>query len=79
MYDFKLSPLFIDNNDPYFGCWYRVEVGNVANVSEEHTVSVVMAENVSNTAFPHVEASKRRISVINLHGCSYQEQIVVLR
>jgi hypothetical protein len=30
---------FTVDADPVFGCWHRVEVGCVANVSENHTTS----------------------------------------
>jgi hypothetical protein len=42
--DFKLSRWFIENTDPAVRCWHRVDVGSVANVSEENAVSIFRGE-----------------------------------
>jgi hypothetical protein len=39
-----ISRLLILNADPAFWCWHHMEVGCDANVSEEHTASIIRAE-----------------------------------
>jgi hypothetical protein len=40
----QLDKLDLINADLAFGCWYHVDVSCVADVSEEHTASMITAE-----------------------------------
>jgi hypothetical protein len=44
--DFRLSWWFSGNGDSIFGCWHYVNIGCVASVSEEPTISIFRVEDV---------------------------------